>query len=119
MGQVESVIFEDAPPWDLVTIQKSTELTEDQINFYWKIWSNNPITKKGKIDFEAFKELFDIKTDDENEGLKLFNLLDFDDDDKIEFPELMLYLYATNEDLTREQKLVKLAINVCCLQSSR
>merc|ERR1711860_39831 len=90
MGQVESVIFEDAPFWDLKSILKSTELSEEEINTYWKIWSTNPVTKKGKID---------------NESLKLFNLLDFDDDDRIEFPELMLYLYATNEDLSREQKL--------------
>ena len=105
MGQVESAIFEDTPFWDLKSILKSTELSEEEINMYWKIWSTNPVTKKGKIDYEAFKDLFHIETDDDNEGLKLFNLLDFDDDDRIEFPELMLYLYASNEDLTREQKL--------------
>merc|ERR1711860_87168 len=110
MGQVESVIFEDAPFWDLKSILKSTELSEEEINTYWKIWSTNPVTKKGKIDYESFKDLFQIEADDDNEALKLFNLLDFDDDDRIEFPELMLYLYATNtlvtnEDLTREQKL--------------
>ena len=105
MGQVESAIFEDTPFWDLKSILKSTELSEEEINMYWKIWSTNPVTKKGKIDYEAFKDLFHIETDDDNEASKLFNLLDFDDDDRIEFPELMLYLYASNEDLTREQKL--------------
>lgn len=105
MGQVESAIFEDTPPWDMKTILKLTQLSEPQVNFCWKKWSSDPLTKKGKIDFETFKKLFEIQEDDNVEALKLFKMLDFDDDDKVEFPELMLYIYAIDENLTREQKL--------------
>ena len=105
MGQVESAVFEETPPWDMKMLLKLTELTEDEINACWKKWTTNPLTKKGKIEFETVVELFEIGDDDKNEALKMFNLLDFDDDDKIEFPELMLYIYATVEDLSREQKL--------------
>lgn len=56
MGQVESVIFEDsAPPWDIKSVTKLTDLDEDSINFYWRQWNSNPVTKKGKIDFDTFK----------------------------------------------------------------
>lgn len=105
MGQVESAIFEETPPWDMKNILKLTELTEEHVNFCWKTWASNPLTKKGKIEFEAFKELFEIQDADNKEAAKLFNLLDFDDDDKIEFPELMLYIYAIEDTLSREQKL--------------
>ena len=35
----------------------------------------------------------------------MFKILDFDDDEKIEFPELMLYIFSTEENLSRELKL--------------
>ena len=60
MGQVESTIFDDAPPWDMKMILKLTQLKEEEVNFCWKTWATNPSTKKGKIDSEAFKELFEI-----------------------------------------------------------
>jgi len=105
MGQVESAIFDDAPPWDMKMILKLTDLKEDQVNYCWKQWATNELTKKGKIDFDEFKEMFDIQDDDNKETKKLFNLLDFDDDDKVEFPELMLYIYSTDGNMSREQKL--------------
>ena len=45
--------------------------------------------------------MFDIQDDDNKETKKLFNLLDFDDDDKVEFPELMLYIYSTDGNMSR------------------
>ena len=101
MGQVESVIFDETPPWDLKMILKFTDLREQDVNFCWKTWAEDDLTKKGKIDLEGFKALFEIQEFDNNEAKKLFNLLDFDGDDKIEFPELMLYIYSTDENLTR------------------
>ena len=35
----------------------------------------------------------------------MFKILDFDDDERIEFPELMLYIFSTEENLSRELKL--------------
>ena len=105
MGQVESTIFDDAPPWDMKMILKLTQLQEEEVNFCWKKWATNPSTKKGKIDSEAFKELFEIADDDDKEAKKLFKILDFDDDERIEFPELMLYIFSTEENLSRELKL--------------
>ena len=69
MGQVESTIFDDAPPWDMKMILKLTQLKEEEVNFCWKTWATNPSTKKGKIDSEAFKELFEIADDDDIGGL--------------------------------------------------
>ena len=69
MGQVESTIFDDAPPWDMKMILKLTQLKEEEVNFCWKTWATNPSTKKGKIDSEAFKELFEIADDDDKGGL--------------------------------------------------
>ena len=61
MGQVESAIFEDTPPWDLKNLLKLTDLNENDLNFCWKKWSTHPVTKRGKIDFENFKTLWDIE----------------------------------------------------------
>ena len=94
MGQVESTIFDDAPPWDMKMILKLTQLKEEEVNFCWKTWATNPSTKKGKIDIEDFKTLFNLSEADDIEAKKLFKTLDFDDDDKIEFPELMLYIFS-------------------------
>ena len=105
MGQVESAIFEDTPPWDLKHLLKLTDMSENDLNFCWKHWSSNPLTKKGKIDLDSFKKLFEIEGDNEREAGKLFTLLDFDEDERIEFPELMLYLFSTEENLSREQLL--------------
>jgi len=105
MGQVESAVFEDAPPWDMKMILNSTELQEEEVNFCWKQWASDSLTKKGKIEIEDFKNLFNIAEADDKEAKKLFKVLDFDDDDKIEFPELMLYIYSTEENLSRQQKL--------------
>ena len=62
------------------------------------------LTKKGKTDLKAFETLFEIADDDDKDGKKLFKLLDFDDNEKIEFPELMLYIFCTVENLSGEQK---------------
>ena len=105
MGQVESAIFDDTPPWDLKHLLKLTDMSENDLNFCWKHWSSNPLTKKGKIDLDSFKKLFEIEGDNEREAGKLFTLLDFDEDERIEFPELMLYLFSTEENLSREQLL--------------
>ena len=69
MGQVESTIFDDAPPWDMKMILKLPQLKEEEVNFCWNTWASNPSTKKGKIDSEAFKELFEIADDDDKGGL--------------------------------------------------
>ena len=59
MGQVESAVFEDTPPWDLKRLLKLTDMTETELDSCWKIWSaDHP---KGKIDFETFKTLFNIE----------------------------------------------------------
>ena len=78
---------------------------EEEVNFCWKQWASDSLTKKGKIEIEDFKKLFNIAEADDKEAKKLFKVLDFDDDDKIEFPELMLYIYSTEENLSRQQKL--------------
>jgi Ca2+-binding EF-hand superfamily protein len=50
--------------------------------------------------------LFKLDETDIDEATKLFNLLDFDDDNLVEFPELMLYIFANQDDnLSKEQML--------------
>ena len=86
---------------DSLILKNIVYFQEDQVNYCWKQWATNELTKKGKIDFDEFKEMFDIQDDDNKETKKLFNLLDFDDDDKVEFPELMLYIYSTDGNMSR------------------
>ena len=38
MGQIESKIFEEAPPWDMEHIQSVTDLDKTAINLCWRNW---------------------------------------------------------------------------------
>lgn len=108
MGQLESKIFENVPPWDLETLEATTDLNEDVINVCWRTWANDPTTKKGKIDFKTFIQVLDL--DETNEKLlkdakTIFNLLDRGDDERIEFVDLMHFVFSLDEELDKEQKL--------------
>ena len=39
MGQIESKIFEEAPPWDMDTLLSNTDLDKTAINLCWRNWS--------------------------------------------------------------------------------
>ena len=100
MGQVESKVFVDAPPWDLEETQKLTDLSKDTINLLWRKWATDPETKKGKVKFESFAKEFSVNHDDEDEvadAKKLFNLIDEDDDGKVEFPDVLLFIFCLDE----------------------
>ena len=108
MGQAESKIFEDAPIWDLKMLLKRTDLKKEEINYCWKKWASDKITAKGKIDLKEFMELMKIPDGDPklaSEAEKMFNLLDIDDDEAIEFPELLLFIFAKEPDMSKEQQL--------------
>ena len=38
MGQIESKIFEEAPPWDMDTLLSNTDLDKTAINLCWRNW---------------------------------------------------------------------------------
>jgi hypothetical protein len=38
MGQIESKIFEEAPPWDMDHILSVTDLDKTAINLCWRNW---------------------------------------------------------------------------------
>ena len=100
MGQVESKVFVDAPPWDLEEIDKTTDLDKSTVNLLWRQWATDPITKKGKVKFDAFANQVkvNLKNDDEvAEARKIFNLIDEDDDGKVEFPDIVLFLFCLDE----------------------
>jgi hypothetical protein len=40
MGQIESKIFEEAPPWDMESILSTTDLDKTAINLCWRNWSH-------------------------------------------------------------------------------
>ena len=103
MGQVESKVFVSAPPWDLDEIGKTTDLDKATINALWRQWATDPLTKKGKVKFDAFAEKLQVDVNEENEVLsahKIFNLIDEDDDGKVEFPDVCLFLFSLEEKVS-------------------
>ena len=38
MGQIETKLFEETPPWRLDKMKEQTELDEETINICWKAW---------------------------------------------------------------------------------
>ena len=66
--------------------------------------STDPLTKKGKISLEKFEKVLNIDKSNEKEVsdcLKVFKLIDKDDDRKIDFPELMIFLFTIDEQLSK------------------
>ena len=102
MGQIESKVFVDAPPWDLEEIERITDLDKDTINLLWRQWATDDVTKKGKVGFEAFSNYLLVNQNEKNEVVearKMFNLIDEDDDEKVEFPDLMLFIFCLDEQV--------------------
>merc|ERR1712043_64241 len=93
MGQVESKVFVETPPWDLEEIDKVTDLDKDTVNLLWRQWATDSKTKKGKVKFDVFSNKLSV------------NLIDEDDDGKVEFPDIMLFLFCLDEKMTKEQEL--------------
>ena len=67
MGQVETKVFVDAPPWDLDEIDKITDLDKNTVNLLWRKWATDPSTKKGKVKFEVFANQLCVNLNDGNE----------------------------------------------------
>ena len=102
MGQIESKVFVDAPPWDLEEIERITDLDKDTINLLWRKWATDDVTKKGKVNFDAFSKYLLVNQNQEDElveAKKIFNLIDEDDDEKVEFPDLMLFIFCLDEQV--------------------
>ena len=102
IGKIESKVFDDAPPWDLEEIDRITDLEKDTINLLWRQWATDEITKKGKVTFSEFCNKLCVNEDNEDdvkEARKIFNLIDEDDDEKVEFPDLMLFLFCLDEEV--------------------
>ncbi len=57
------------------------------------------------------------QTSDKRRAKRLFELLDREDDDRLEFPDLMMFLFTTSEDMTQAQKL-KRSFRLCDLNQS-
>lgn len=105
---VETKVFDEAPPWDLETIVTSTDLDEDTANACWRMWTKYPLVKKGQLKEEPFYEMLDIGPDNVEErrqAKKMFELLDHDDDERLEFPDVMIFLFSLSPELDKEQTL--------------
>ena len=87
MGQVETKVFENAPPWDAEAVTSRTDLDEQTVNVCWKIWCRSTMVKGSKINEEKFLEMLNLSEEKEEEekeqARKLFELLDRDDDEKL------------------------------------
>ena len=88
MGQVETKVFEHAPPWDGKSVTSRTDLDKRTVDACWKIWCQSSLVTRGKIrDEEKFVQLMDLAgADQEHEreqARRLFELLDRDDDQKL------------------------------------
>lgn len=62
------------------------------------------MTKKGKLKPEKFQKVLEIDSGNAKEMEdfdKMFKLVDKDDDGKIDFPELMIFLFTIDEELSR------------------
>ena len=114
MGQVETKVFVDAPPWDLEELDKITDLEKSTVNLLWRKWATDPATRKGKVKFDTFTSEFCVNLEDEKEvqqAQKIFNLIDEDDDGHVEFPDIMLFLFCLDDQVFIQKYKIKLHFN--------
>ena len=68
MGKVQSTVetkvFDETPPWDLEMIVSKTDLSEDEANACWRLWTEHPLVKKGQLKEEAFYKLLGVTESD-------------------------------------------------------
>lgn len=86
MGQVETKIFENAPPWDGESVTSRTDLDEKTVDGAWKVWCKSVMVKGGKVTEENFFRMLDLKdeqAEEKDQAARLFELLDRDDDQKL------------------------------------
>jgi hypothetical protein len=110
MGQVETKVFESTPPWDLHEIVRKTDLDENTVDASWRLWCHSKLVHKNKLKAESYLRLLglaDAPQDcaDRAHADKLFQLLDADDDGKLEFNDVMYFIFSEAEELSAEQKL--------------
>ena len=126
MGQVETKIFDEAPPWDAKTVMSRTDLSEEQVDLCWKMWCAHPKTSKvrilglvrfpdfiisryffslqGKLKEDGFYDLLDVTKDEGEEhtrAKKMFELLDRDDDQDLEFVDTMIFVFSLDQKITQ------------------
>jgi len=78
-----------------------TDLDRTSINLCWRFWATDPLTKRGNIKPEKFYKVLNVDLDNENELLdakRVFKLIDKDEDGKIDFPEMMIFLFTIDEN---------------------
>lgn len=73
------------------------------------MWITHPLVKRGRMKEDFFYEMLGVQKDnpeEQNTAKKMFELLDKDDDQFLEFPEFMTFLFCMeSKDLTVDQKL--------------
>ena len=86
---VETKVLPDAPAWDVSRILNKTDFDEETVHSCWRYWKESDLVSKGMMTEENFYLLLDIREEQEDErrqAKKIFELLDRDDDEKLEFP---------------------------------
>lgn len=84
MGQVETKVFQDAPPWDEESVRRRTDLSEATVDLCWKIWRKSEFVRHGKLRLSGFESFLGIESASEREhARRLFQLLDRDENQKI------------------------------------
>ena len=85
-----------------------TSIHECAFSLCWGQWRSSPLSKNGSLTFKQFLQTCSI--DQKNtkvcrDGKKMFELLDSDKDHKVEFPDLMIFLFSLDETLSPDQSL--------------
>ena len=109
MGQAETKLFHQVPTWYITFAADHTDLLEDTVQICWNFWRTDSRSGDGKLDFQEFTNLI-CSLSCETEGAmveQLFRLLDRDEDDYVEFSDILVFLYSIKPELDGEEKRLR------------
>jgi len=112
---VETKVFSSVPPWEAEAARQNTALEQQVVEMCWHRWRRDTRSEDGKVDHPEFvswaeglvqgmDEEHEMKEDDLKQ---LFDLLDRDEDNYLEFSDVLAFIFSMNTELSDEEKRIR------------
>jgi len=115
MGQVETKVFTSVPPWEAEAARQNTALEEQVVEMCWHRWRKDTRSEDGKIDLAEFvswaeglvQGMSEENKMGEDDLKQLFDLLDRDEDNFLEFSDVLAFIFSMSTELSDEEKRIR------------
>ena len=126
MGQVETKVFTSVPPWEAEAARQNTALEDQVVEERHKVGDDHDSandkndddiarSEDGKIDLAEFvswaeglvQGMSEENKMAEDDLKQLFDLLDRDEDNFLEFSDVLAFIFSMSTELSDEEKRIR------------